>query len=339
MRLKAKDIAEKIGVSTAAVSLVINNKPGVGEAKRKEILDKIVEMGCEYLLKDTKIDKGTIGFVVYKCQGEVIDEFPFFSYLIENININIVSCNYTMNIIYLDGTKTIEEQLEVLAHSNCKGFIVYAVEMFSEHLRVFKEQQVPCVFLDNSFPGEQIDAVSIDNHLGVRQALRFLTEMGHMRIGYIQSRVPIQSFDDRYEAFVKEIKKAGLSLNPADVLTVGYSESETASDVVRQMRELPEYPTAFFADNDLLACRAVQAIKSIGLRVPEDISMIGFDNRPICDFSEPPMTTIQVARDDMGAKAVDILLEKMESSAETCYKVLVGTEILERKSVKRIPTK
>ena len=81
MRYKAKDIARELGVSPAAVSLVLNNKPGVGEEKRQEIIKKVVELGCEYLLKDNSVAKGDIGFVIYKCGGEVIEEYPFFNYL------------------------------------------------------------------------------------------------------------------------------------------------------------------------------------------------------------------------------------------------------------------
>ena len=110
MKYKAKDIARELGVSPATVSLVLNNKPGVGEAKRREILEKIMEMDCEYLLKEGESHKGDIGLVIYKCGGQVVEEYPFFNYLSESITRTLEKNGYTMVVMYLDKGMPADEQ-------------------------------------------------------------------------------------------------------------------------------------------------------------------------------------------------------------------------------------
>lgn len=333
MKYKSKDIAKLLGVSPATISLVINNKPGVGTAKRNEIIEKIKELGYGHLLKQEPVDKGNIGFVVYKCQGEIIDEFPFFSYLIEGISTNIMKHGYKMNIIYMNAEDNQDEQISIIENSGCNGFIVYAVEMTGAELAVFEQSPYPCVYLDNSFQGRDVDAVAIDNYLGVKQALDYLRQMNHARIGYIKSRVKVQSFIERFEAYEKIMLQMDLPTYEEDIMTVGYLETETGKDIKAYIEGRTSLPTAFFADNDLLACRAVQMFKEQGYRVPEDVSVIGFDDRPICGFTDPKVTTIAIPREIMGYMAVDMLIARMEQRRDNSCKTLVGTTLIERASV------
>ncbi len=334
MRYKSKDIAKELGISTATVSLVLNDKPGVSAQRRQEIIDKIRDMGCEYLLKKDVTDKGNVGFVVYKGTGEIVNEYPFFNYLIENINKCMLLHNYKMNILYLERQMTDEKMRQQLTLSQCKGFIVYAVEMSAGDLELFHGLEQPCVFLDNLFPAEAVDTVSIDNCLGVHQAVGHLYEMGHRKLGYIRSKVKIQSFEERFDAFAKALNKKGLALSEEHIIDVGYLESETTRDVMDYLKYAKDLPSAFFADNDLLACHAVQGLKGMGYRVPEEVSVIGFDNRPICSFTDPPVTTVEIPREDMGLAAVERLIDRLEGNSGPSYKTLIGTKLIQRESVK-----
>lgn len=333
MKYKSKDLAKILGVSPATISLVLNNRPGVSTVRRLEISEKIKEMGYGHLLKEESGDNGTIGFVVFKCQSAIVDEFPFFSYLIEGISTNISKHRYKMSVIYLNRTAAVEEQMSIIENSGCVGFIVYAVEMFEKDLELFETMPYPCVYLDNSFVGTDVNTVAIDNYLGMKQAMDYLYSMNHRRIGYIKSRVEIQSFNERYEAYEKIMKQWELPIPPQDIMPVGYLEQETIKDISAYLDHCVSLPTAFFADNDLLACRAVQVLKEGGYRVPEDVSVIGFDDRPICGFTEPKVTTIAIPRDVMGHLAVDVLIVRIQQPNGNSYKTLVGTKLIERASV------
>lgn len=336
MRYKAKDIAKELGVSPATVSLVLNNRPGVGEEKREEIMKKVMEMGCEYLLKEGNMKKGEVGFIIYKCGGTIIDEYPIFNYLSESITGTLGKNGYTMTMMYLDKNMPLSERYLVLESARRVGYIVYAVEMYPEDAEIFQKLKVPCVFLDNPFPTVGIDSVSVDNYLGVYRAFEYLYEMGHREIGYIRSKFPIICFEERIQAYYDGMRRHNLGYNADYIMEVGYLEENTKQDVKGYLESRKKLPTAFLADNDLLACRAVQVFKLEGLRVPEDISVMGFDNRAICSFTEPKVSTIQLPGDQMGQMAVEMLIKRMQNPNACPVKCKIGPEIVVNESVARI---
>ncbi len=336
MRYKAKDIARELGVSPAAVSLVLNNKPGVGEEKRQEIINKVVELGCEYLLKDSNVAKGDIGFVIYKCGGEVIEEYPFFNYLSESIIGAIEDNNYKMTMMYLDKHMPLNERYLAMEDFRYAGYIIYAVEMYPEDMEFFSRLSAPCVFLDNPLPTQDVDAVTVDNYLGIYQGFEYLYRMGHREFGYIKSKFPIICFDERYRAFEECLRQKGLVFNRDYVMEVGYLEAQTEKDVERYLDITGSLPTAFLADNDLLACRAVQAFKRRGIHVPDEVSFVGFDNRPICSFIEPKVTTVQLPGEQMGELAVKALVEKIEKTRSYNVKYKIEPKLIENESVRRM---
>ncbi|EEG73699.1 HTH-type transcriptional regulator DegA [[Clostridium] hylemonae DSM 15053] len=336
MKYKAKDIARELGVSPATVSLVLNNKPGVGEEKREEILKKIIELDCEYLLKDGGVKRGDIGFVIYKCGGAIVDEYPFFNYLSESLNKAIERNNYTMTMMYLDKSMPLNERYLALENFRYAGYIVYAVEMYPEDMEIFSKLNVPCVFIDNPFPTLAVDTVTVDNYLGIYQGFEYLYQMGHREFGYIKSKVPILCFEERMQAFEDCLRRRGLTFDTERIMEVGYMESETERDVGRYLDGHSKLPTAFLADNDLLACRAVQAMKRREIKVPDQVSIVGFDNRPICSFTDPKVTTVQLSGDEMGEMAVEMLMEKMSNKRKHTVKYKLGTKLIVNESVKKL---
>ena len=336
MKYKAKDIARELGVSPATVSLVLNNRPGVGAEKRREIIEKIIELDCEYLLKDSGVNKGDIGFIIYKCGGTIIEEYPVFNNMSESITRTIEKHNYMMNIMYLNKNTPLTERYLALENFRCAGYIVYGVEMYPEDLEIFSKLSVPCVFLDNPFVDSDVNTVTVDNYMGIKQEFDYLYEMGHREIGYIKSRTPIQCFDERYGAYCDLMKKQGLPFNLDYIMNVGYLEVDTEKDVEEYLKQHDKLPTAFMADNDLLACRALRIFKKHGVRVPEDVSFVGFDNRPICSFVEPSVTTIQLPWEDMGELVVELLMKKIERNKDVNLKYKVGTKLIINNSVKKM---
>lgn len=336
MKYKAKDIARELGVSPATVSLVLNNKPGVGPEKRKEIIEKIIELDCEYLLKDGGVSKGDIGFIIYKCGGTVIGEYPVFNYMAESITKMIEKHNYMMNIMFLDKVTPLAERYLALENFKCAGYIVYGVEMYPEDLEIFSKLNAPCVFLDNPFIDSDVDTVTVDNYMGIKQEFDYLYEMGHREIGYIRSKIPIQCFDERFAAYCDLMKKSGLPINPEYIMHVGYLEKNTDKDVEAYLDHCDRLPTVFMADNDLLACRALRIFKNRGIQVPEEVSFVGFDNRTICSFVEPSMTTIQLPAEEMGELAVELLMKKIERNAGATVKYKVGAKLIVNQSVRKL---
>lgn len=341
MALRAKDIAEMLGVSTATVSLVLNNKPGVGELKRQEIIRKIKELGCEYMLKDvplekTPVNKGRIGFVVYKKTGQIIDESPFFTYILEGINNSMTGYGYNLNFIYLNQSMSLELQESQLRSADCEGFIIFGVEMQRDDLQIFIDTGLPFAVLDNSFQESDVDSVAINNAQGTSKAIQHLYDMGHRNIGYIRCKVRINSFEERFGEYKKWMRQLGMEINEENIVDVGYSEVQVREDMKAYFNQVKELPTAFFAENDFIACNAMQAMQEWGYRVPDDISLVGFDDRPITQMVYPNLTTVNVPKDIFGPAAVDLLMSKMRSGRAQSVKLEIGTNLIMRDSVKKI---
>lgn len=337
MARKAKDIAKELGVSPSTISLVINDKPGVSKEKRREILQKLREEGCEHLLRFSTPERENIGFVVYKRKGNIINEAPFFSYFLESISEQLIKLNYNLSLLYLSSSMSAEEQSMVVADSKCVGFIVFAVEMVYEDMQVFKNSKLPFVMLDNSFLINDVDTVAINNVYGINKAVNYLYQRGHRRIGYIASKVVINSFADRQAAYRSSLKQLGLTLDPQMVVQVGYSDIEARRDMFDYITACQARPTAFVADNDLLACGAMKGIQDAGLDVPGDISLIGFDDRPICALVNPPLTTMMIPKGAFGTNCVDLLVGKIKNTRNYALKIEIGTPLIERESVRSIP--
>ena len=336
MALRAKDIAKMLGVSPSTMSLVINNKPGVSDAKRKEIIQKIQELDCGHLLREMKSSRENIGFVVYKRKGSIVDESPFFSYFLEGITERLKNLDYNLTILYMSSNMSRMEQEQIIHDSKCVGFIVFAVEMIYEDMQVFKDSKYPFVMLDNSFTVNDVDTVAINNASGIRNAINYLVQKGHERIGYIRSKVVINSFTDRYEAYRNTLTQCGLPFSDRFVAHVGYSDTEARRDMYDYMRGTAELPTAFISDNDLLACGAMKGIYDAGLTVPRDISLIGFDDRPIASVTTPRLTTMMVPKDVFGNNCVDLLIGKINHYRPYALKMEIGTVLIERDSVRAL---
>jgi DNA-binding LacI/PurR family transcriptional regulator len=333
MALKAKDFAKMLDVSTSTISLVINNRPGVSDARRKEIINRIKELDCRYLIKEQLQTMETIGFVIYKRKGNIVDEAPFFSYFLESITATLRTMNFNMTVLYMSSNMSAEEQKQVLANSDCRGFIVFAVEMIYEDMQVFKDSKLPFVMLDNSFQFNDVDTVAVNNAFGIYKAISYLYQKGHRKIGYLRSAVQINSFTERFNTYQTMLERLGLKYRDDFVVTLDYSDMEACAGMRAYLSNHIEYPTAFISDNDLLACGAIKGIKTSGLRVPEDISIIGFDDRPICVIIEPSLTTMMIPKDAFGTKSVELLVSKLQSKRNYNIKLDVGVMLIERQSV------
>lgn len=336
MALRAKDIAEMLGVSTATVSLVLNNKPGVGDQKRQEIIEKIRELGCDYLLKDIPVTNENIGFVVYKTIGKIVDESPFFNYILEGLNSSLTDYGYNLSFVYMNRSTPLEVQEMQLRSSDCKGFLIFGVEMQREDLQVFIDTGLPFVVLDNSFQDSDVDSVSINNFQGISKAMQYAYDMGHREIGYIRCRERITSFSERYQAYKNCMKKFGLKIKESYIWDVNYSEKTIREEVGKYLSENNENPTIFIAENDFIACHAIHGMQDNGYRVPEDISVIGFDDRPVCQMIVPSVTTVNVPKNAFGSAAVELLMEKMQNPREYSMKTEIGTKLIIRKSVSQL---
>lgn len=338
MKITAKDVAQQAGVSQATVSLVFRNKPGVSEAVRAQVLETARSMG--YTIEGARGGQsGIIQFVVYKRHGQIVSDNPFMEILAQGVSARAIELGYHPAISYFYRDKNCAEQINSIRSLKSDGLLLLATEMEDADMELFSELSVPVVLLDNYSSSMRWDAVVIDNQLGVRCAIQYLIQQGHERIGYLHSSVNIHNFRERYSGYLsgcrllpeRNAKEAAKRIVKIDVITEYATRSMRA-----YLASQPVLPSAFFADNDQIAAGCCRALREAGYRIPEDVSVIGFDDSPICLMTEPPLTTMAVSKERMGALAVSRLAERMKSPAIEHIRIAVSPELLVRDSVLNI---
>jgi DNA-binding LacI/PurR family transcriptional regulator len=338
MKLKSKDIAKMLGVSPATVSLVLNNKPGISDDTRNRIIQLLQEHGHDTsrLTADSSSVSKTIQFIVYKKHGKVVSDTPFFSELIESINRTARSEGYNLNITYIDEkVDNIPSILNMIEQSSAAGILILATEMYTQDLKPFQKLNVPILLLDSQFDNQDINTVCINNSDGINKALDYLTDLGHTEIGYLHSNVWIYNFEQRMLRFTQHMADRNLSLPDNNIFHLEPTVEGSYRDMKDLLTSRKDFPTALFADNDIIAFGAMRALKEAGYSIPNDVSIIGFDDTPFCELITPNLTTIRVFKQQMGAIAVSRLIQCIETPNTCIQKTYIGTRLIKRESVRQ----
>ncbi len=335
--IKAKDLAQILGISPSTVSMVLNNRPGISEATRKLVFDKMNELSSTpSVYTGRPLANDFIYFVIFKKHGKVVGDTPFFSQLIEGIEHSAKSCGFNLQIAYFNEGCDASLSLPLVHTKECRGILLLATEMNVSDAAVFTSLGCPVVLLDNNFYDIALDCVVINNRQAAGCAVRYLISSGHSQIGYLHSAIHINNFSERKEGYHRELKRNKLEILPQHE----YKLTPTIDGAYNDMKEIlsthPELPTAFFADNDIIALSCIRAFREQGIRVPDDISVVGIDDIPMCELMEPPLTTMHVPKHQMGVLAVKRLMEKLEGSSREILTTEIRTSLMRRGSVKSI---
>jgi LacI family transcriptional regulator len=338
--MTAKELAKLLGVSPATVSLVVNNKAGVSHQTRKRVLSGIQSLGID--ASKQKLYRDLL-LIIYRKHGISPHATPFFSSIyseiIESIGEQAKRRGCTLSVSYMD-EHNFNTQYQEIKGTDAAGIIILATELTKEQEETL-QFPVPVVLLDNFIPKSNRDCITMDNAQGVRIAVEYLHEKGHTQIGYVHVEHNATNFQERKEGFYAAMEEAGLPINPHFIFTVSTSQGgEKAKQMLTdEIMDSDAFPTAFFTDNDILASYMIAALKQKGLSVPQDISVVGFDNMNFASFMQPPLTTIDIPKALMGTLAVDTLCESV-LFINTAYlglrRIQLLPRLIERASVKEI---
>lgn len=337
MRVSIKDIATALGVSASTVSMALHDHHGISDETKAKVVAKAAELGYTKHLKTNEPSPEFIQLVIYKKHGNVVADTPFFSQLTQGIEYQTKKKGHNLLITYFYENQDVQEQLRSILSSNCSGILLLATEMMDGDLEHFENLNIPMVILDSYFPNRPFDCIGINNVQGACAAVEHLVEQGHRKIGYLSSKVGIRNFYERMDGYKKGLRLSGETNKPDEnIYKITPVAEEALKDMNAYLRDKPEIPTAFYADNDIIATSCMRALKAHGYRIPEDISIIGFDDTPMCDLVDPPLTTMHVKKNSLGVLAVNRLLERMNGDVDENIRIEVATELVERKSVKKI---
>jgi len=351
-----EQIAKLAKVSKSAVSLALNNKPGVSEATRNAILGIAKANGYipRVMVKaDQVYDPVKVIRVVAFVKQEVVHggyhHEPFFSELISGLEEENRKQGYTLFFSTIEGDNFLQELQRLEMEFQSSGILVIGTNLTEEESLMIHDAYPNSVIIDTCYPHIPGNFVVMNNSLGGAQAAKHLISNGHRSIGYVESKIRINNFDERKQAFVREMERNGLSLYKSNIFQVCPIMEKAQNDFYSYLERGDKLPTALFCESDNIAIGVLKALQKFGLSVPEDISLIGFDDIPHCTIVSPTLTSIRVQKDIMGAEAIKKLIQLVEMSRSrndknepseplnsNDIKIIIDTSISERESVKRI---
>lgn len=332
MKITAKQIAEKLGISAAAVSMALNNKPGVSTEMRHEIINVANEMGYDFSRIDNKNTKSnTIAFIFF--HKNFVFDTPFFTELATSVETHIKEKGYHLFVHHIHDLDNIEEKVEALKKFNYAGIILLGTTMKRDDILIFEKLSTPVILLDSYFPNINIDSITINNVDGAQNATDYLIKKRHQQPGYLHSTQSIVNFNERHLGFMDAVRQNSMPVSKSIIHELTPSVDGAYADMIELLNSNEEIASCYFADNDEIAIGAMRAFKEKGYNIPKDIAIIGFDNIPYSTYVEPALTTISVPKAYMGTMAAKRLIEIIESKETHHIKIEINTELIIRDSI------
>lgn len=348
--MKAKDLAKKLGVSPATISLVLNNKPGVSQSLRHSLIEQIKALGYGDMLAGAKPAssdnnpnhphaRASIAYLIYTSCDESNDRFAFYPAVLEGAEMEARDSNYNLVVLHMScqGNAGLRRFLE--GSGEIMGAIVQTSCIDESILKDIHSLDIPCVFVDSYRPDMRVSSVCINNEQGMFRVVQYLKEKGHKEIGYVYSGIEHDSHLERRRCFHQALREFGLEDRREFYFQTGSRGDQLVLDPLENaFKRLDHMPTALVGENDRQAWYTVKAVQRMGLKVPDDVSVVGFDNRSICTMLEPNLTSVKNYRHLMGRECVMLLdnLRRMKKLgiSDPCIKYELPTELVERDSVR-----
>ena len=330
-----RDVAEQAGVSVTTVSHVINTSRPVSDELQTRVHSAMQALGYKPNRLARSLRQGrtyTIGMIVPDSAN------PFFAEVARGIEDTTFGHGYSLILCNSDGD--LEKELfyaDHLAEKQVDGILFIAAGVSSEHIELLHDRQIPVVVVDRNLPDVAVDAVLTDNRGGGCLATNHLIELGHRRIACITGPSDITPSAERVAGYRQAMQKAGLPIDESLILR-GSFNYENGYQAAQTLLSRSPRPTAIFASNDLMAVGVLSAANQRGLRVPEDLSVIGYDDVRLASFTVPLLTTVQQPKHEIGVLAATWLLERIDQPDTPPRKQLLKVSLQARQTTAPPPT-
>ncbi len=331
-RVTIGDVAAEAGVSIATVSKVINDRYGVAADTLTKVKAVIAELGYESSLVARSMRSrrtNVIGILV-------ADIEPFSAELLKGAATAIRETDYELIVYSGSGHGKEHSGWERRNVSRLSGTLTDGIILVTPTV-VDVSDAAPIVTVDPHAGPPSLPSVHSENLAGAMTATEYLIGLGHRQIGFLAGRPDLESARLREQGFRGAMAAAGLTVDPR-LIRVGEYAPETTEEPARELLTLAEPPTAIFAANDLSAIETMHVAHSLGLSVPGEVSIIGFDNIPESALTEPPLTTIDQSIQQMGREAVRLLVALIDGTAHGPRQVSLPTRLVVRQSCRAIGT-
>lgn len=330
-----RELAELAQVSPATVSLVLNNKKGVAEETRKRVLELVAEHNYPIPQRGTPKSvpvNNNILFLKYIQDGMVVEENTgFISSIMESIEVNCRKEGYHLNILH--SINQLDETLREIEYANFSGVIVLGTELDSGDYEYLNQIPIPYVILDNSMTNFKCHSVVMDNKALVYEAIEHFADLGFREVAYFKSNNAIHNFEERSQAFKEAIQQFNISCKKENEFLITPTLLGAYESMKKYLQQGIKIAPCAFADNDIIAIGVMKALQEYGIRVPEDVSIIGVDDIQFSAIHSPSLSTMSIPKKLMGKLALKVLLEVIEEPTISSIKTYVGGEKIIRESV------
>ncbi|MCL4415547.1 MAG: LacI family transcriptional regulator [Actinobacteria bacterium] len=335
-----KDIAKEAGVAISTVSYVVNNKDLVSDKTKKKVLRAINKLGYKpnFIARSLRTQKTRIiGVIVYDISN------PFVAQIVNGMEEIVKDRGYIMVLgCTFNDTSEEERQINVMLNQFIDGLLIVSG---SDNEKIYKKilkKKVPIVFIDRELESIDYAGVLIDNVEAMEKAVDYLFSMGHKEIGYISYPMEKQTIvRKRYTGYLRGLEKNNIIYNPEFVIIDDEfinkefegKDMEITFKLMKNFIENKKLPTAFITISDIIAYGLIKALRENNIRVPEDVSVLGFDNIMFDEYVFPPLNTVKQPKKMMGIKGMNLLLDIIEGKNVENKHIVLPTEIIKRQSV------
>lgn len=321
------DIAKAAGVSHATVSRVLNNQGYIGEETRLKVLDVVKRLGYIANAPARSLagaNSYLLGMMISGFHGNYVGE------LSQSVDLELSKEGYNLAIFPTHGFPEKETwYVNRVINGHVDGLIIMLPQNLSQYLSILKTQRIPYVLLDSERADPESPIISTTNWQGAYDATRYLIELGHRRIGHVLGLETRLSASERREGYHAALLDNNLALDPT-LVQPGQFQIDMGYEATRKLLSLPNPPTAIFAANDASALGVLKAADELGIRVPDELSVVGFDDQENAELAG--LTTIHVPIALVGRLAARALIDRVRNPDAEPTRVTVATSLVIRKT-------
>ncbi|MGN6416824.1 MAG: LacI family DNA-binding transcriptional regulator [Pseudobacter sp.] len=312
-RVTIEDIARELKITAATVSRALNDHPGISESTRKRVKETAAKLHYQPNRIASSLRLGRT-----KLLGVIIPsaEINFFGSVIHGIERIATQNNYSVLIYQSNEMYELEKKgVQAFLQSQVDGVLasVSKETINADHYLEIKKRGVPLVLFDRAMDSLGVPSVVIDDYAGAFAATKHLIEQGCRRIAHIGGQQHVSIFNQRLKGYIDALNVHGIAVND-DAIVYGKVSIESGRECMQQLLGLSGAPDAVFAVEDFTALGAMQCIKDAGIRIPEEIAVIGFANEQFCEFLTPALSSVNQQTVTMGEKAAELLFSELQSA-------------------------
>lgn len=331
-RSTLRDVAALAGVSHQTVSRVINDRPEVTPETRAKVEAAIAQLGFRPHAIARSMAQGRT--CTLACLAPNLTDFTYASNIEGAERVARTHGYYLLAVPFADRAQYDDLIEELVAHRRVDGAIV--ISPYLDARRIHLPEDIPAVLMAGRPRDDARHAVLLDNRAGAQAVARHLIGLGHRCIGQIAGPRAEDCTQEREAGFGEALAAAGIAHDPALTLEGDWSAT-SGHDLLKALVAREPGLTALFAHNDRMAVGAIRAARDLGLRIPQDLSIVGFDDMPLASYFDPPLTTVRQDTFAVGQACAKLLIELLESRTAAPTAVRLATELVVRQSTDHCP--